>query len=99
MYDGGDDDEEGVGQVPQEPHLHRLDGRGAWQRGGDREVDRGQDHHAGDVHCHWYYIRLLTNQKRGHTIYLLSIAQDGSLSSDKLWPGICELVKYSGFCP
>ena len=52
MYDGGDDDEEGVGQVPQEPHLHRLDGRGAGQRGGDREVHRGQDHHAGDVHCH-----------------------------------------------
>ena len=53
MYYGGDDDEEGVGQVPQEPHLHRLDGRGAGQRGGDREVDRGQDHHAGDVHCYW----------------------------------------------
>ena len=50
MYDGGDDYEEGVGQVPQEPHLHRLDGGGAGERGGDREVDRGQDHHAGDVH-------------------------------------------------
>ena len=53
MDDGGDDDEEGVGQVPQEPHLHRLDGGGAGQGGGDREIHRGEHHHAGDVHCHW----------------------------------------------
>lgn len=52
MYDGGDDDEEGIGQVPQEPHLHRLYGGRAGEGGGDREVDRGQDHHAGDVHWH-----------------------------------------------
>ena len=53
MYNSGNDYEEGVGQVPQEPHLHWLDGGGAGERGGDREVDRGQDHHARDINCHW----------------------------------------------
>ena len=41
------DDEHGVGQVEYQPHLHRLDVRGGGQAGGHREVDRGQDHHAG----------------------------------------------------
>ena len=44
-----DDDHEGVEEVEQEPHLHRLDGGRAGQRGGDREVDGGQHHHARDV--------------------------------------------------
>ena len=43
------DDEDGEGEVEEEPDLHRLDVGGAGQAGGDREVDRGQDHHAGDV--------------------------------------------------
>ena len=43
------DDEEGVGEVEEEPDLHRLDVRGGGEAGGHREVDRGQDHHAGDV--------------------------------------------------
>ena len=41
------EDEHGVGQVEYQPHLHRLDVRGGGQAGGHREVDRGQDHHAG----------------------------------------------------
>ena len=45
----GQNDEEGVGQVEEEPHLHRLDVWGRREAGGDREVDRGQDHHAGHV--------------------------------------------------
>ena len=39
----------GVEQVDQEPDLHRLDTGRAGQAGGHREVDGGQDHHAGDV--------------------------------------------------
>ena len=50
MNDGGDDDKEGVGQVTQKPHLHRLDGGRAGEGGGDREIHRGEHHHAGDVH-------------------------------------------------
>ena len=50
INDVSDDDQEGVGQVDEEPHLHWLDGGGGGQGGGDREVDRGEDHHAGDVH-------------------------------------------------
>ena len=44
-----DDDHERVEEVEQEPHLHRLDGGRAGKRGGDREVDGGQHHHARDV--------------------------------------------------
>ena len=43
----GDDDQEGVGEVEEEPDLHWLDVGGAGEAGGHREVDRGQDHHAG----------------------------------------------------
>ena len=41
--------EKRVGQVKYEPDLHWLDVRGGGKTGGDWEVDRGQDHHAGDV--------------------------------------------------
>ena len=44
-----DDDEEGVGEVVEEPDLHGLDDGSAGEVAGDREVDRGQDHHAGDI--------------------------------------------------
>ena len=44
------DDHEGVDEADEQPDLHRLDAGRVGQRGGDREVDRGQDHHAGDVH-------------------------------------------------
>ena len=44
-----DDDHERIEEVEQEPHLHGLDGGRAGQRGGDREVDGGQHHHARDV--------------------------------------------------
>ena len=42
-------DEERVGEVEEQPDLHRFDVWGCRQAGGDRQVDRGQDHHAGDV--------------------------------------------------
>ena len=45
----GNNDQERVGQVEQKPDLDRLDFRRARERGGDREVDRGQHHHARDV--------------------------------------------------
>ena len=44
-----DDDEEGEGEVDEEPDLHRFDPQRAGEGGGDREVDGGEDHHAGDV--------------------------------------------------
>ena len=44
-----DDDEERVGEVEEEPDLHRLDVGCLGEAGGDREVDRGEDHHACDV--------------------------------------------------
>ena len=70
MYDGSDDYEEGIGQVPQEPHLHWLDGGGAGERGGDREVDRGQDHHAGDVNWNRSIISLAII---ANTVYLVPV--------------------------
>ena len=42
-------DKKWVGQVKEKPDLNRLDVGGAGQTDGHREVDRGQDHHAGDV--------------------------------------------------
>ena len=44
------DDKERISQVEEEPHLHRFDGGGAGQGGGDRQVDGGQHHHARNVH-------------------------------------------------
>ena len=38
-----------VNQREKEPDLHWLDLRGGGQTGGDRQVDGGQHHHAGDV--------------------------------------------------
>ena len=42
--------EERVGEAEQEPELHRFDGRGDGEAGRHWDVDRGQHHHAGDVH-------------------------------------------------
>ena len=58
MYDGSDDDEERISKVKQKPELHRFDAGSAGEAGGHRQVDRGQDHHAGDVHCHQQVIAL-----------------------------------------
>ena len=44
-----DDNEEGPGEIEEEPDLHGFDTGGAGQAGGDGEVDGGQHHHAGDV--------------------------------------------------
>ena len=49
LDDVAGDDQDGVGQVKQQPQLHWLDVRGGGETGGHREVDRGQNHHAGDV--------------------------------------------------
>ena len=43
------DDQNRVGQIKEEPDLHRLDVGGAGKAGGHREVNRGQHHHASDV--------------------------------------------------
>ena len=45
------DDHEGVDEADEQPDLHWLDAGGVGEGGGHREVDRGQHHHAGDVHC------------------------------------------------
>ena len=55
---------EGVGEVEEEPDLHRLDVGGAGEAGGDREVDGGEDHHAGDVHSCIRFYQIC--QKRKH---------------------------------
>ena len=49
QHNVGDDDEKGEGEVDEEPDLHRFDSESAGKAGGDWQVDRGQDHHAGDV--------------------------------------------------
>ena len=48
-HDIWDYDQERPEEVKKEPEFYRLDVQCDWQAGGDREVDRGQDHHAGDV--------------------------------------------------
>ena len=42
-------DHEGVCQVEKEPLLDGFDDTCVWQRGGHRQVDGGEDHHARDV--------------------------------------------------
>ena len=44
-----ENDKERVGQTEEEPDLYRLDVGGGREAGRDGEVNRGQDHHAGDV--------------------------------------------------
>ena len=44
------DDEEGIGEVEQQPDLDRLDVGCAGKGGGDGHVDGGEHHHARDVH-------------------------------------------------
>ena len=43
------DYQEGVSHIEQKPYFDWLDIWGWGQGAGDREVDRGEDHHAGDV--------------------------------------------------
>ena len=49
QYDIGQHHDKREGEVDQQPDLHRLDVGGAGQAGRHREVDGGQDHHAGRV--------------------------------------------------
>ena len=41
------DDEDRVGEVEEEPELHRFDGGGAGKAGGDRNVEGGQHYQTG----------------------------------------------------
>ena len=45
-------DKEGVGKVEEKPDLNGFDGCCGGQAAGHREVDRGKDHHAGDVNSY-----------------------------------------------
>ena len=47
---GNDNDKERVGEAEEEPELYRFDGGGDGEAGRHRDVDRGQDHHAGYIH-------------------------------------------------
>ena len=45
------DHKEWIEEVEEEPYFYWLDVWSKREGGGDREVDRGKHHHAGDVHC------------------------------------------------
>ena len=60
-----DDDEERVGEVEEEPDLHRLDVGGAGETGGHREVDGGQHHKRGDVQLENEGVLVLPRQVYG----------------------------------
>ena len=47
--DVDENDKERKGEVEQKPDLYRLDIRGGGQASRHREIDGGQDHHAGDI--------------------------------------------------
>ena len=44
------DDEEGKDETKEKPNIHYLDGGGGGEAVGHRDVEGGEDHHAGDVH-------------------------------------------------
>ena len=44
-----EDNKEGISETGQEPDLHGLDVGGGGEAGGDGEVDRGENHHAGST--------------------------------------------------
>ena len=45
------DHKEGIEKIEEKPYFYWFDVWSKGQGGGDREVHRGEDHHAGDVHC------------------------------------------------
>ena len=67
--DSYNDDKEGVGEVEQQPQLHGFDVGSVGQRGGDRQVDRGQDHHDRDVDSDDQVILALTLQIHRGLVY------------------------------
>ena len=71
--DIGHNDQEWVGQVEEEPDLHRFDGLRGGEAGGDWEVDRGQDHHAGDVDCDDQLVFLLHSNIVGGLYCIVTI--------------------------
>ena len=70
-----EDDEDRVGEVEQQPDLHRLDVSSAWEAGGHREVDGGQDHHAGDVDGVYQVVPRVSGDVVGHLVD--HVHQDG----------------------
>ena len=50
-YNICNDHKERIEKIEEEPYFHWLDVWSEREGGGDREVDRGEHHHAGDVHC------------------------------------------------
>ena len=70
-----DDDKERIGQVEEEPDLHRLDVGCAGEAGGDREVDGGQDHQGGDVQLEDQGVPALPGQVDGGLVD--DVHQDG----------------------
>ena len=70
-----DDDKEWVGQVEQEPHLDGFDDGRAGQTAGHGEVDRGEDHHAGDVYGDDHVVLCLSSDVVGGLVNY--VHQDG----------------------
>ena len=87
QHDVADDDHEGVGEVEQEPHLHGLDVRGAGERGGDGEVDRGQHHHARDVHLDDQLVLQTADTQLAEENIQLTTRIPSPHSQDNLLPG------------
>ena len=70
-----DDDKERVGEVEEEPDLHRFDVGGAGQAGGHREVDGGQHHQGGDVQLEDQGVLVLPGEVDGGLVD--DVHQDG----------------------
>ena len=69
QYDVVDDDKERVGEVVQQPGLNGLDDWSAGEAAGHREVDGGEDHHAGDVHGEYHLISVLNRDEVCRLVY------------------------------
>ena len=52
-------DHDRIGQVEEKPDLNIFHSCSKRKTAGDRDVDGGQDHHAGDVHRHHQVIVVL----------------------------------------
>ena len=83
------DDEDRVGEVEEEPDLHWLDVGGAGEAGGDREVDRGQHHHAGDVDGNYHAVLVVSSDVVGGLVYNVhqDSGQEGHHEDTEEFPG------------
>ena len=63
IYDNIDqDNQKRISQVEKQPDLNRFYVLGLSERCWDWEVDGGQDHHTGDVHCDYQLMLGVTSQ-------------------------------------